>query len=254
MMSPLQLNTSYKHHVLVAFGISLWLVIFLVVIAPFDAADLSFRIRLQILPFYGVISFLCYMLLVPLQNWIFKKKGKWTIVLEILFVVLYNLIALVGCFAYYQSDVINGDYPFEKFTFEVYYPIFFILLSILIFARWFLNRKVRGLPTGQLIIKGDNKLDVLKICPTDLVCVSSADNYVEVCFLKENRAHRKLLRTTLKNVQAQVPDLVRVHRSHLINPIHFKEWKGTNIIALTQMEVPVSKNYKEAILDIVLRP
>ncbi len=43
---------------------------------------------------------------------------------------------------------------------------------------------------------------------------------------------------------------MKVHRSHLINPIHFKEWKNSNTVLLTQIEAPVSKNNKKAILAI----
>lgn len=70
-MRQLKLNTSYKYHVLIAFVIGLWLAIFLVLIAPFDASELSFWIRLEILPFYGLISFVCYSALIPIQNWVY---------------------------------------------------------------------------------------------------------------------------------------------------------------------------------------
>ncbi|MEM1336183.1 MAG: LytTR family transcriptional regulator DNA-binding domain-containing protein [Bacteroidota bacterium] len=42
--------------------------------------------------------------------------------------------------------------------------------------------------------------------------------------------------------------LIQVHRSHLINPTHFKSWKDANSIVLTQMELPISKNYKSQLL------
>ncbi len=249
-MQNLRLSTSYKKHFLVACIISVWLVVFLVLIAPFDIAELPFLIRLEILPFYGVISCSAYLLLIPIQNWIFSKLSKWTIVLEILFIGVFNTMAWIGSYFYYKSDIINGEYTFTKFTTEVYYPIFFVLLSILIFARWFLNRKSPKKPIEKIVLTGDNKLDILQINLVDLICISSADNYIEVYYLKDKNLQKKLLRNTLKNIHTNLPNLLKVHRSHLINPIHFKEWKDSKTLSLTQIEVPISKKYKETILTI----
>lgn len=254
-MHLLKLNTSFKHHLIVALVIAMWLVLFLVLIAPFDIAELPFSIRLEIMPIYGVISFIGYIILVPLQNWVFKKLSRWTLYLEILVIILFNAIVLIGSYFYYKSDIINGEYSFTKFTFEVYYPIFLIILPILLFTRWFLNKKAVHQKSDKIVLTGDNKLDVLQISLSDLVCISSADNYVEVSYLTENELRKKLLRITLKNVHPQVPSLLKVHRSYLINPTHFKDWKNVNTIHLTQIEVPVSKNYKKDVLDkLIIRP
>jgi hypothetical protein len=256
-MSTLKLNISYKHHLLVALIIAIWLVSFLVLIAPFDIAEVPLRVRLEIMPLYGVISFIAYMALIPFQNWVFKKLDKWTLYLEILVLILFNIIVLIGSYYYYTSGIINGEYSFAKFTLEVYYPIFLILLPILLFSRWFLNKKAVAHKSDKIILNGENKLDVLQIDLSDLVCISSADNYVEVSYLMSNVVRKKLLRTTLKNIHPQQPSLIKVHRSHLINPIHFKEWKNSNTLLLTQMEVPISKNYKQHILalnDSPLKP
>jgi len=256
-MSSLKLSISYKHHCIVAMVISLWLVTFLVLIAPFDTADLSFRIRLQILPPYGIISFVGYMILIPVQNWIYKSKAVWNILLEIIFIILFNGVVLILSYAYYKTDIINGVYDFAKFTFQVYYPIFFIILPILLFLRWWLNRKTVSKISSKIILRGSNKLDVLHIRLKDLVCISSADNYVEIYFLENDVLRKKLLRITLKDIQPQEPSLIKVHRSHLINPLHFIAWENSNKLLLTQMRVPVSKTYKKnisALEDSPLKP
>ncbi len=250
-MFNLPLNTSYKYHTLIALIISLWLVIFLVVIAPFDVAELTFSARLEILPLYGVISFVAYMALIPFQNWAYKRFEKWTLLSEILFIVGFNAIQIILSYSYYKSSIVNGNYDFQKFLLEVYLPIFFVLLTIIVFCRWFLNKKVPNKIENTIILKGDNKLDVLKILPEDLICISSADNYVEVSYLISGELHKKLLRNTLKGIQNDVPDLLKVHRSHLINTTHFKEWNGSSSILLTEMEVPVSKNYRAALLEVI---
>ena len=242
------LPKSYTYHFLVALLLAVWLIVFLVLIAPFDIAELPIEVRFEIMPMYGLISFIVYVLLIPLQQWGAKKIGKYPIVLETLFITLYNVLVLLGSYIYYKSSIVNGDYSFIKFTLEVYYPIFFILLPVIIFGRWFVNRKEVPQDTEEIILTGNNKLDILQLKLSDLICVSSADNYVSVSHLVNDVVRTKLLRTTLKKMELQLPELVKVHRSHLINPIHFKEWKDANTLLLTQTEVPVSKNYKKAVL------
>ena len=249
-MQLLPLNTSYKYHALIALIISLWLALFLVLIAPFDAGELDIAIRFEILPFYGALSFTAYMLATPIQNGLFKYFKKWNMTLEFLFLFIFNLILIIFCFTYYKTDIINGTYNFRDFVIKVYFPICFILLPIIILLRWFLNKKIPNNTQKKLILKGDNKFDVLQLLPEELICISSADNYVEVSYLKDGELHKKLLRNTLKSIQNDVESLLKVHRSHLINPSHFKEWNGSNTIVLTQMEVPVSKNYRANILEL----
>ena len=247
-MSLLKLNKTYTYHFLTALIIAVWITVFLIIIAPFDIAELPFSIRLEIMPIYGIISFLGYIVLIPFQIWATKRMRKQLLLFEVLHIILFNVLVLVGSYIYYKSSIVNGEYSFTEFTLEVYYPIFFILLPIIIFAKWFLNKKAIHLDLKKIILKGDNKLDILQIESSELICISSADNYVEVSYLINDVLNKKLLRTTLKNIELQLPELMRVHRSHLINPIHFKEWKDSARILLTGIEVPVSKNYKKDVL------
>jgi len=250
----LKLNLSYKDNFLIAAITSIWLILFLVLIAPFDIAELSFQNRLILMPLYGVISFLSYIIFIPLQNWLFQKVGKWNLYLELGFIILFNIIAFLGCYIYYQSDIINGNYPLRKFALEVYYPIFLILLTIIIFLRWFLFRIIRPVQEKKIILKGENKLDVLQIHFSNLVCVSSSDNYVEIYYLENGMLQKKLLRNTLKNIQQDEPRLLKVHRSYLINPFHLLAWKNATTIQLTQIDVPVTRNFKNEVFALLNRP
>lgn len=253
-MKELPLQTSVKWHLVVAVNISLWLVLFLILIAPFDVADLPFKIRLQIIPLYGLITFIVYMLLVPIQNWLFKKLKVWSVLLELAFVVSFIMLVFGGCYLYYISDVVRGDYSFQDFTFEIFFPILFIFLPILLFARWFLNKKVKTKSEDFIMLTGENKLDFLKLKFSDLICISSATNYVEVSYLKNTHLKTKLLRSTLSAIEKKTFGLLKVHRSHLINPIHFKEWKDSSTILVNEIEVPISKKYKQAVLEISNHP
>jgi len=226
-------------------------VTFLILISPFDIAELTFKWKLIILPVYGAIAFLCYMVLVPIQNLAFRKIKTWTLLMEIAFVLLFDVLVFFISYAYYQSSLVKGNYSFSSFALQIFLPVVGILMPILIGARWIRLRKSSVHQNQSIILKGDNKLDFLKLAIEDLIGVSGATNYVEVHFLKEGIKKSKLLRTTLKTIEKEVPSLVKVHRSHLINPMHFSEWKNADTINLGKVEVPVSMKYKKHLLTVL---
>ena len=88
----------------------------------------------------------------------------------------------------------------------------------------------------------------LKIELSNLICINSANNYIEVNYLQDQELKSKLLRTTLKQIHSKVPSLIKVHRSYLVNPVHFMTWIDSKTLGLTKMEVPVSKKYKNDLL------
>ncbi|MEM6813325.1 MAG: LytTR family DNA-binding domain-containing protein [Bacteroidota bacterium] len=243
------LSTSYSHHFIVALIIGIWLSFFLVVFAPFDASDLSLPIRIILLPIYGLIASIGYMILIPAQNLIQKKTGQWNLMAEIVFIFIYNIVCLVGSYFYYTSEMINGTYTLFDFIFGQYYPIFLIMLPIIILMRWFLYKKKNYADSKTITIKGDNKLDFLTLEFTDLVCIRSADNYIEVNYIEDLQLKKKLLRSTLTSTHSEVPSLIQVHRSYLVNPTHLRSWKDSKTLNLTKMEVPVSKKYKDDVLS-----
>ncbi len=244
------LNTSYSRQFIVAFVIGVWLSFFLVLFAPFDASDLSLRIRIILLPVYGLIASLGYLLMIPLQNLIRKKTKKWNTRSELVLLFIYTLLCLSFSYLYYKSSYINGTYTFPEFLFGQFFPIFIVLLPILIFSRWFLYRRANKVLPRKIILRGENKLDIIQLELSDLLCISSADNYIEVNYFEDDNLKKKVLRTTLKKIHQIVPSLLKVHRSYLINPVHFRNWKDSKKIYLAKMEIPVSKKYRNDVLSL----
>jgi len=128
-MTSFPLNTSSKYHITLALIISLWLVLFLILIAPFDIAELTFSARLEILPIYGLISFMVYLFLVPIQNWAFKYFEKNTLFSEVLFIIMFNCIQIIFSYRYYKSSIVNGNYNFQKFC-SIFMFLYFFLTRI----------------------------------------------------------------------------------------------------------------------------
>lgn len=242
-----KLNPSIKHHLVIAILISLWLFVFAFIIKPFDDGTINFRAWFLISFGFSVMAFLCYGLLAFIQKRFYERKGKWNVALEIIAIFLFYLLYLIGVFVFYKSPILNGGYDFSEFFLIIFVKVALILTPVIILARRYLIKLI-PIKEDVLIFKGENRLDILKIKKSDLVCVSNAQNYVEIFYIENDKLHSKLIRSSLKKVQDDFGFLVQIHRSHLINPLHFKSWRNANTIILTQIELPVSRNYKDILL------
>lgn len=244
-----ELNPSIIQHLVVGLLMALWIFAFAFIIKPFDDGTLNFRSWLLMSFGFSVVAFLCYSVLDFLQKSIYKKISKWNFSLEIGSIVFFFLIYLFGIYVFYKSPILKGGYDFSEFFSIIFIKVALILTPVIILARRYL---IKLIPVKEdvLIFTGENKLDILKIKKADLVCISNAQNYVEIFYLENGKLYSKLLRTSLKKVLDEFIFLVQIHRSHLINPIHFKSWRNSNTIILTQIELPVSKNYKENVLTL----
>jgi len=54
-----------------------------------------------------------------------------------------------------------------------------------------------------------------------------------------------------KQASQTAPQLVRTHRSYLINPRHFEHWVGNKEISVAGRKVPVSKTYKARLKEVL---
>lgn len=246
-----KINPSIKHHLLIGIFIAAWLFLFAFLIRPFDDGTISFKNWIFISLGFSIISFLCYALLAIIQKKVYQKISKWNIGLEITSLVFFQLLFLFSTFIYYKSPILNGGFDLLEFTQTIILKSALISTPIIILARIYLVRLIPlEVKDENIIIRGENKLDVLKIRKENLVCVSTSQNYVDIFFMDGNQLQTKVIRSTLKKVQNDVDFLIQIHRSHLINPSHFKAWKNQNTISITQMELPVSKSYKEALMSL----
>lgn len=242
-----KLNPSIKYNLIVGLLLSLWIFIFAFVIKPFDDGTLNFRSWILISIGFSVLAFLCYGIIAVIQKSIYEKIAKWSVGLETGSILLFHLIYFILIYAYYKSPILKGGYSFSEFFSIIFIKVVLILTPVIILARRYLIKLI-PIKDDILTIRGENKLDILKINKSDLVCVSNAQNYVEIFYIENGKLTSKLIRTSLKKVQENFKFLMQIHRSHLINTVHFKSWKSQNTIVLTQIEFPVSKNYKESLL------
>lgn len=243
-----KLNPSIKYHLMVGLFFALWGFLFMYMVKPFSDQTTGFYFWIRSSIGFNLIAFLAYGLIAVIQKAIFEKIQRWSVGLEVNTLLFFYIIHTIGTFALYKSPIINGGYTFLEWNTEIMLRAAIVNLTILAIARSYLIKLIPA-KEDTLIIKGDNKLDILKIKKAELICVSNAQNYVEIFYTQSNTLHSKLLRTSLKNLKVEFNFLLQVHRSHLINPSHFKSWKDSNTIYLTEIELPVSKTFNKELLS-----
>ena len=239
-----RINTSFKPNLIVSLLIGGWLFLFIMLIRPFQQEPLSISEWLALAAGHSLIALVSYLVLIPLQKEIFRTSKQWGTTYELLFFVLFYTLAWFPSYFYHKSDFFNGIYSVPEFFLKVFIPSIVVVTPLIVFARMHLV-KLPHESDQWLVIRGTYKLDYLKLKREDLVCISSSQNYVDVYYLEAGVLKQKTIRTSLKRIETELPELIRVHRSHLINADHLVSWKNANTLSLTQMEVPVSKNYKE---------
>lgn len=258
---------SIKKQLLIGFFIGFWLFLFFYYVEPFDMYQLPRDERTLAVFGYSVIGVLAYFITIPIQRFLYKSAGKWSFLQEGLFLV--SLITIAGGIGYlfFKFILLENDpyaHSFSYFFFQQVIPTIFLILPVMIFLRWLFSEKTvvqepASIKEPTIVIKGENKAEVLHIKESELVFIESANNYVKVYYLLDGELKNELFRNKISVLQKEFPFLLKTHRSFLINPVHFLEWKrdaAQTILILKPnvTEIPVSKTYKKALVEKFINP
>ncbi|WP_075349144.1 LytTR family DNA-binding domain-containing protein [Algoriphagus marinus] len=252
-------DPSVKHHLIIALGLAVWIFVFLFFTEPLDVGQLDSREKLTYLPIYGLFGSICYLICLPFQFWLLNKTGRWLIWAEFTFFFFLFILSFITTRLIYYYLVVDADpyaYPIFYFTTSIYLPAALTVFPIVGLGRWSFGKyKEKRLENEKIEIRGMGNYESLRLQMNDLICIQSSDNYVEVIFKEGEKLKTQLIRNKLTSVEEQLPELIRTHRSFLINPYHFKQWKTGNrkvqILLSDGIEVPVSKTYQDILKSAV---
>ncbi|MEP2026150.1 MAG: LytTR family DNA-binding domain-containing protein [Reichenbachiella sp.] len=123
----------------------------------------------------------------------------------------------------------------------------------------FSEKNRRSISTNHLVKITDSNGDLkLVVDNSQLLFLNSADNYVEVYYLKDGLIKKELVRTTLKILEHQLSNqpIRRCQRSYMVNinrvAVIQKNSQGYNIeLNGYDKPIPVSKNYKQYFVDLL---
>lgn len=258
---------SIPKQLLIGFFIGLWLFLFLYFVEPFDMYQLRPNERAFASFGYSVVGVLTYTLLIPVQYFLYRIKKSWSWVQEIGLIVSLLILSGITSFLFFKFILLPNEpntYKFGFFFSQRVIPTMFLILPVMIFLRWMMGDKtVVEIKTETkertIVIKGENKAEVLHLKASELVYIESANNYVKVFYLLDGVLKNELFRNKISVLQKEFSFLLKTHRSFLINPIHFLEWKRESsqtilVLKPETVEIPVSKTYKKALVEKFINP
>jgi len=259
---------SISKQLLIGFFIGLWLFLFLYFVEPFDMYQLRPSERSFAAFGYSLVGVLTYIIIIPIQRILYNFGQSWSLGKEILLLVSLLLISGITSFLFFKFILLPNEpntYDFGFFFSQRVFPTVLLILPMMIFLRWMFGDKTHTETISvepketTIVIKGENKAEVLHLKEAELVFIESANNYVKVHYLLQNTLHNELFRNKISVLQKEFPFLLQTHRSFLINPRHFLEWKRASsqtmlILKPNVTEIPVSKTYKKALLEKFVNP
>jgi len=111
-----KLNPSIKYHTLVGIFISIWIFIFTYFIRPFDGNAYNFYWWEFLSIGFSLITFISYFIIVVvLQDSIYRKTTKWNIIFEIFTISSFLFLNLILNYLYYKSPFLNGIWAFSEY-------------------------------------------------------------------------------------------------------------------------------------------
>lgn len=228
----------------------LFVFLFLFLFQPFGLSSRNTLGMLIVTGIYGLITLFVTLIYLFGMRRLFPSffiEKNWTFGRELLSTVI--LIFLIGVFNLLYSNFqfnfglsIGDFFMFQFYTIAVgIFPIVIIMLLRYInlnhkntadafsLSNKLHHRKIDSSVDEMICISSELKSDDLILPVTDLIYVESADNYVNIFYLDNEKLKSRLLRSTLTKVESEAQNhesLVRCHRAFIVNINHVDSFSG----------------------------
>jgi hypothetical protein len=275
-------NLSYASAVRRSVYISVFVAVFLVAFQPFGLGMLEGDYRLLLIASYGLPCFLPNVIIgCGLVYWgrSRKKPTVWRVWHELAVILLHMLVIGISNYLYGVSLSFfeaNGSALMEMLVYTMlvgFFPAAAVFVSNRAInisrnetAAASLNRTIettarhQDTPTAAsaapVTLSGENRGETFSVLPDELCYMKSDGNYVEVVTAAPDaKRQTQLLRATLKDMETQLSgqcaEIVRCHRSYLVNARRIVAAEGNSaglVITLDRdgIQVPVSRAYVAA--------
>jgi len=260
----------FRHQFLIGITLGFFIAFLVIFLEPMGANNYSNPYKNLYFAGYGVLVFLNYLLFVFLSNIYMHFLKIWNWLEEILFSFLLISTVIIITFFYTELFINKRTESLNLVTFLWWYKSMFlgfgIITSILMLVlrhyygtNPLVSEKIKTLGSftteevaQEIVIKGALKKDFFTCVPNHILYIKSEDNYVLIYHITPQGIKEKMLRGTLKHIQNQLSNFLKVHRSFIINPIHIKELKGNaqnGKLYLSGVDTPitVSKTHFESV-------
>ncbi|MDT0554951.1 LytTR family DNA-binding domain-containing protein [Patiriisocius hiemis] len=249
-----------KNHILIGVGLAIWIFVFLYFTEPLDVHEFGATEKLIYLPIYGLVGALAYLIILPFQSFLYRSnRENWFIQSEFLFTLLFVVFGLLVTRSVYLYVIIAGEpnpYSLWYFITSIFLPAISTILPIVLIGRFALGKyREKKIEDSKIEITGDGTYEGLRLEFKELIAVKADDNYVEVFFEQGAVLKKQLIRNKLSVVAHELPELLKTHRSYLVNPIHFRQWNNQNgklsMYLSHEIEVPVSRTFTTSVKEAI---
>lgn len=248
--------------VLIGF-VGIFILLFLSVYAPFNMNQWGDSLYLGYVGIGSVVLLMTQFVLRPLLGFTSLKVYSFVV-----WFIAELLLITIGIYLAYSPELTTWNDKLYEYFLTLRYVVL-ILVAPYILVIWYLSVRYKFTLTeknGQnqvaaatqknntlLNITGENNKVVLAIDYAHLLFVKSSGNYLEIHYLKGERAAKEVVRMSLKELESKIDEssIIRIHRSYVVN-IHqiasFKKTrKGYALLVKNNQEetLPVSSSYKD---------
>lgn len=278
LKKPYYYKQSKFYRLLLSFGLSLFIILFILHFKPLDIGNLLFDINLFAFS-TGIISLiyflLFYFVLVKLFPSFFHPK-KWTIgkQLFVIFIILFLIsISLWICFYYFLPNQLFNNISYFKII-KLVLGISLIPLVLYFFIDEKYGRykksliskktneasKALTIPKKEQVIEYDNvkifaqnNKDFVEFNVKNLLYIKSNSNYSSFFIIENDILKEVVLRTRLKtieNVFKANNTVFRCHKSYIVNTNYITEITGNSKgfychLDDFSVDIPVSRKFKK---------
>jgi hypothetical protein len=258
--------------------IGLFIAVFLIVFQPFEINLWITPNKFLKLAGFGIISFLVPTIIAFITRKIINpitREERWTIGKEItsISIVLCCIAAAnllyghflgimpfnsSGFFTILFFTLILGVFPVSLHVMQKHNRLMIVNLEKAQAINSEIDQKreanealpVSVPPVQKINLTAENEKDVLCLDAGCILFIESADNYSSVYFLENNEVKKKLIRSSLKRIEAQINDkgIARCHRAFIVNLSKITSVLGNAAgyklsLSGTETVIPVSRTY-----------
>jgi len=220
---------------------------------------------------YFLLSVILILLTLSISN-LYKIFSNYRQLMLIIGLTVFVLFLIAIALNRIQFSIWSIKTIVLSFLDVLTFAVFPIYLFILFLERTLLNKHIKianelnnelkdiipqSFVDQQINIVAENKKDKLSFMMSDLLYISSQDNYSEFHFTNSTPKAKELLRGSLKLIEEQAvqyPEMIRCHKSYIVNLSKIESIEGNAKgyklkLINCKVEIPVSRNFPKEIIN-----
>jgi len=268
LREPYPLYKDIPKQLVLILGIGIFISCFLYVFEPFGLYDMERDTKLYYIIGFGILTFLVLsftQIIVPFILPQIFNETIWTVGKQIYYLFAVAALGIGVAYQYYcwynGIEVSHFLYFFKRTFALALFPIVGIILFDYIYKlkkyqrdSSELSQQLSDVPKStevkEIVLSGANKNESIELLTTNLLFLKSANNYVEVFYLKEGKIQREILRNSLSKIIAQISSdqFIQCHRSYFVNTQHIQKISGNaqgyklHLNAYEEALIPVARS------------